>query len=321
MSERLAPLMPVRAVPSAGGGTFLMRPLADPEDFLFGLHGATTRAETTAAPFPVVSIPDYRASEHVLPPLLSIWHLTRCGSTLTARMLSKINSLQVTDEPGALADICGAFWALVPKVQRQVALKAAVQAIGQPLRPEATHLVIKQSLRNWRDLDALEQLYPAMHRVLLIRDPLEILVSNVRSPPGWLRLRHAIWSPLLSGIAFDKQRALSDAEFIARCLGRAFGGLADVVEQDPEAWLILDYQELPDAVPERLLSRLGIHPTAAERAAMAAQTQLQAWNRDGRRPFTPDSAAKQAAATAEMRALCDIWLRPAWSRLAALHAR
>ena len=37
-------------------------------------------------------------------------------------MLSCIQALQVTDEPGALVDICGAFWSLVPAADRLQAL-------------------------------------------------------------------------------------------------------------------------------------------------------------------------------------------------------
>jgi hypothetical protein len=114
------------------------------------------------------------------------------------------------------------------------------------------------------------------------------------------------------------QRGLSDAEFIARCLGRAFTTMADMVEKDPAAWLILDYTELPGAVTARLLPRLGITPSPAECAAMEEVTRLEAWNRKGRQPFQDDRADKQAAATPEMRALCDRFLREPWQRLALL---
>ncbi|MFV3131422.1 hypothetical protein [Niveispirillum sp. KHB5.9] len=316
MTEAGPPLMPVRAVPSAGGGTFLLRPVG-PADFLFGLHGRPPADDPAAALLRTAAIRDHVPAGPVLPPILSIWHLTRCGSTLVARMLSCIEALQVTDEPGALVDICGAFWGLVPAADRLPALDATLRSLGQRLRPGARHLVVKQSLRSWHELDLFARLHPDMHRLLIIRDPLEILVSNLRGPPGWLKLRDMAWSPLLSGVGLAAQRGLSDAEFIARCLGRAFTALADMVAQDPAAWLILDYPELPGAVTTRLLPRLGITPSPAEAAAMAAVTGLQAWNRKGRQPFSDDRADKQAAATPEMRALCDRFLRDPWRRLAA----
>lgn len=316
MTEDSPLLMPVRAVPSAGGGSFLLRPVGA-EDFLFGLHGRPPADDPASARLRTVTIRDHRPEGPVLPPLLAIWHLTRCGSTPTARMLSCIGALQVTDEPGALVDICGACRSLVPPPDRQRALAAALGSLGQPIRPDSRHLVIKQSLRSCQEQDLFRLLHPQMHRLLIIRDPLEILVSNLRGPPGWLKLREMVWSPLLSGVSLARQRDLSDAEFIARCLGRAFADMADMVEQDPGGWLILDYTELPGAVMTRLLPRLGIIPSPAEAEAMAAVTRLQAWNRSGRQPFTPDSPLKQAAATPEMRALCDRFLRPSWQRLAA----
>lgn len=307
--------MPVRAAPSGSGGTFLMRPI-DADDYLFGLHGRPPVGHPDAQKLRQVLIVDHVSTDPVVPPLLSIWHLTRCGSTLTARMLSRIASLQVTDEPGAVVDICGAFWSLVPQDRRMAALRTAVRSIGQRIAPEARHLVIKQSLRSSRDVDLFTILYPDMRRLLLIRDPLEILISNLKGPPGWLKLRDAVWSPLLSGIGLAAQRDLSDGEFIARCLGRAFTAMADMVEADPAGWLVIDYADLPKAVITRLLPHLGILPTEAELAAMQEETRLKAWSRSGRTAFRDDRAEKQAAATPEIHALCDRFLREPWQRMA-----
>lgn len=317
MIEHDPPLMPVTAAPSAEGGRFLLRRVG-PEDFLFGLHNRSPGTNQAAPELQELAIRDHVPVGPILPPLLSIWHLTRCGSTLTARMLSCIQALQVTDEPGALVDICGAFWSLVPAADRLQALDITVRSLGQQLRADARHLVVKQSLRSGGELDMFTRLYPDMHRLLIIRDPLEILVSNVRKPPGWLKLRGAVWSPLLSGVGLAAQRDLSDAEFIARCLGSAFASLAEMVEKDPAGWLILDYTELPGAVIDRLLPRIGIAPTPAEQAAMEEVTRLEAWNRKGRQPFTDDRAEKQAAVTPELRALCERFLLEPWQRLAAL---
>lgn len=317
MSDPGMPFMPVRAIPSPEGGRFLLRPVG-PADFLFGLHGPPPAGDPAAASVRATAIRDHAPVGPILPPILSIWHLTRCGSTLTARMLSCIEALQVTDEPGALVDVCGAFWSLVPTADRLPALAATLQSLGQRLRPGARHLVVKQSLRSWQELALFTRLYPGMHRLLIIRDPLEILVSNLQGPPGWLKLRDAVWSPLLSGVGLAAQRGLSDAEFIARCLGRAFTAMAEMVEQDPAGWLILDYTELPGAVISRLLPRLGITPSPDECAAMEEVTRLQAWNRQGRQPFRDDRAEKQAAATPEMHALCDRFLREPWQKLALL---
>lgn len=317
MIDPSMPFMPVRAVPSAEGGRFLLRPVG-PADFLFGLHGPPLAGDPVAEQVRMVAIRDHVPVGPILPPILSIWHLTRCGSTLTARMLSCIEALQVTDEPGALVDVCGAFWSLVPAVDRRPALAASLQSLGQRLRPVARHLVVKQSLRSCQELTLLTQLYPEMHRLLIIRDPLEILVSNLQGPPGWLKLRDAVWSPLFSGVGLAAQRDLSDAEFIARCLGRAFSAMAGMVEQNPGGWLILDYTELPGAVMSRLLPRMGIIPSPDECAAMEEVTRLQAWNRKGRQPFHDDRAEKQAAATPEMHALCEQFLRSPWQRLRLL---
>ena len=46
-------------------------------------------------------------------------------------MLSRIASLQVTDEPGAVVDICGALWSLVPQDRRRVALDRAAWLAGR----------------------------------------------------------------------------------------------------------------------------------------------------------------------------------------------
>ena len=87
-------------------------------------------------------------------------------------------------------------------------------------------------------------------------------------------------------------------EYCARVLERVIEGVLDHL--DLGGGLLVNYSELPQAVETRILPHFGIEPSPAGRAAMAA-----AGHRDAKTPalsFTGDSDAKQAAASAAVRA-------------------
>ncbi|WP_143132111.1 aspartyl/asparaginyl beta-hydroxylase [Methylobacterium sp. 174MFSha1.1] len=264
-------------------------------------------------------IRDYAPVGPILPLELVIFHVTRCGSTLVSRMLDCLGSCQIYNEPRVMLRLCGPIWHLAPSVMRQAALEGILAGLGQKLTIQATALVVKMALFQWLSLPLLETCRPGLPKLMIIRDPLEVLVSNILEPPHWAGTKGSPTAPLASGIALSTQAGLSEQEYVARCLGRAMAALADAIEGAPADWIIIDHAELPGAIHDRLLPRLGIVPTGAERAAMEAQARLYSKRRDDAAVYRPDTDRKQAAATPEMRALCARFMAGPHARLRALH--
>src|SRR3569623_1658496 len=78
----------------------------------------------------------------------------------------------------------------------------------------------------------------------------------------------------------------------------------------------INYNEMPDAVPERMLPHFGTSIDAADRAAMQAATRQDVKSKD--RAFTPDSADKRAAATPDVLAVVEQYMAAPYAALEAL---
>ena len=111
-----------------------------------------------------------------------IYHMSRCGSTLASRMLGSIPRTISLIEPGVVST-------------------ALMHAMKEPSSPVLSS-VLNTALRglsgrfvrgyvkctSWNLLGAplLQAATPASPKIFLHRDPLEVMVSLMKAPPGWL---------------------------------------------------------------------------------------------------------------------------------------
>jgi hypothetical protein len=105
-----------------------------------------------------------------------------------------------------------------------------------------------------------------------------------------------------------------DDDYCARVLAAILQAGLDGL--DLGGGLCIDYRELPEAVERVILPHFGVAPSPAQRGAMAVAAGHDAKGAP-LAPFAPDSAVKQAAADAELRALCEARLAPLRRQLAA----
>jgi hypothetical protein len=226
------------------------------------LRNPYARFSRRAAPLPDASVP----------PAGLIFHVSRCGSTLAARMLSAAG-LRVLSEPPPL-DV-----AIQSGHTARVRSIAAALGAGRPyiLKLDAWHI---------HALPLLREAFPGTPWVFLYRDPVEVLASHARSPgrhmlPGALH-------PRALRLQENDITAIPRAEWPARILA----GMMDsaLSHQDP-AGLLIDYRDLPGAVEDRVVDHFGLKLDAPARERMREVSR-----EDAKRPgavFASDSAAKQ----------------------------
>jgi hypothetical protein len=106
-------------------------------------------------------------------------------------------------------------------------------------------------------------------------------------------------------------------EYCARTLASICGAAAQY-GQDGEG-LFLNYRQLPEAVWSSLLDFFGVAYTTADIDRMRHVAQFHA--KSPSIPFAGDTAAKQRAATDDLRRLNDQWVRPQYQRLVELQVR
>lgn len=252
----------------------------------------------------LVSLPSH--DHEAVVPSGMIFHMTRCGSTLAARVLAAIDGVTVVSEPSLVGRLLGSPAATSRTLAQLLALYAwGTGRSGGPL------IVKWHTLVNQR-MDLVRTLFPDVPCVFVVRDPVEVLVSCVRWPMPLLdRLSDDLLAPHLRvGDVSRLELAERAARYVAsQCFWAA--------RQD--SLRVVEYSTLPAVAMEVLPAFLGCVPVAGDRARMEEQLVLDAKN--PRRAFTPDAPAKQLAADGALRELAERIIRPELDAVLSRHAR
>ena len=246
-----------------------------------------------------------------------IFHMSRCGSTLAAQMLAALPDSIVISEAAPID-------AVVQLARGQSgddairALRAMVAAFGRKRSGQERRYVIKLDCWHTLALPLFRRAFPDVPWVFLYRDPVEVLVSQMRQ--RGMQMVPQFLPPSYYGIAADESAL--DEDYCARVLGAVCRAVIDCHEtegQETDGGLVLNYRELPDAIGTAVLAHFGIVCSEAERDSMR-QVALQDAKSPGM-PFAGDTETKQRAATAEIRRAADRHLREIYDRLEALRPR
>jgi hypothetical protein len=246
-------------------------------------------------------------------PTAFVFHASRCGSTLLAQMLARLDSHIVLSEPPPLDTLLRAHYARPALASRQAAwVRALLSAYGQPRLGGERALVVKLDAWNIAELPLLRRCHPHTPWLFLYRDPLEIAVSQLQSPgrhmvPGLLGA-----SPLIPSA--EEALGWSRAEFVAHVLGRLLA--AGLEHCAAHGGVAVNYDELPAALVGRLPPLLGLDAAATAPALAGAQQHAK---RPGE-VFEPDRLRKQRAADEDTRRQIERWARPAYLALEARRA-
>jgi hypothetical protein len=169
-------------------------------------------------------------------------------------------------------------------------------------RPFAVKLELWQAVA----LPLYRRAFPSVPWLFLFRDPVEILVSQMRE-------RGPETMPLASPIGGIDPAAPHEDQ-----IAQALAGVCEAAVEAAAAGggLFVDYADVPEAVFTAILPHFGIDAGAA-RAAMEAAGTRDAKNPS--KPFEADAEAKRAEADARVRAAARR-LGPVYERLNALRA-
>ncbi|MDQ0463536.1 hypothetical protein QO010_001307 [Caulobacter ginsengisoli] len=226
-----------------------------------------------------------------------VFHMSRCGSTLTSRMLGALPGVLALSEPRAVADVLrfNRFDRAADDAERARRLRAVTAVLAGGARS----FVIKTDALSILDLATFRLAFPRTPWVFLYRDPVEVLLSQQRD-------RAPEMTQGLVDAGAGGQGLSADA-FCAQALGQICAAAADGLAQGGRA---IAYDDLPDAVETVIAPLFGLE---ADPRAMRAVTGFNA--RRGDQAFVDDRAARRAAASDEIKALAARWVAPALARL------
>ncbi len=260
---------------------------------------------------PMSWLGELAAQQPGLAPSGFIFHLSRCGSTLVSELARALPATLVLSEPAALTGLLQTpvRAPAVSAAEQQTWLRWLISALGQPRAGDERHYVIKFDSWHTLALPLICQAFPEVPCMFLYRDPVEVLVSNLREIgarmlPGPLEAAEL-------GLDLAAAFALPPEHYMAVVLGRLCAAALAAAEQ---GLALVNYSELPGALDPWLLDYL--HLPAAGRAALPLVARRNAKHPSA--AFVPDGAAKQQAATAEVRAAVAQWAQPAYEQLELL---
>jgi hypothetical protein len=235
-----------------------------------------------------------------------IFHVSRCGSTLVLNTLKTAERVVGVSEPQPITLALELSRSESAAGRRRAAevLRSIVSLYAHYQGGEAGQVVVKCHVPNIRALPWIRTIWPDVPCLVLIRDPLEVVVSNVLLPAKWL----LAWgpdrpdSPHVFGCVPDEIAERDSAAFCAWCIGRFFE-IADSVLDDRTA--VLDYEDLGSGTLTAVMDWFGLSRSPGSEANFQ-----QSLLRNAKRPgdvYEDDRAKKRAAVTARIRESVERW--------------
>ncbi len=241
-----------------------------------------------------------------------IFHVARCGSTLISQLLKKHEPLVVYAEPLPVNEIL-----LPPHQWPRQDLVRSLRSLGDALARHARGpYVLKFTSWNTLFCDILAEAFPDSPWVLSLRDPVEVGVSILSQPPGWLFDPSGPASQF-TGIVGSDRASRSREEHVARLYGAFCEAAARL---DPRRGRLVNYEALPAAVWEIVAPHFSLSIDEQQRQRMAEAARMNSKAPPGKAvEFVRDNATKQAAASAELRQAIESFARPQLEHLRWIH--
>ena len=257
----------------------------------------------------------------VKPPRVFIFHTSRCGSTLLGNILKSVRGSVVISEPSPLAAIADTpletgRWPNGAQGVEALRDEVITGVISSFTQMPATFHFIKCSGRVTRLLPVIQQLYPSTPCIFIYRDPLEVVQSNIATPPSWVRfLRDPELAAPIFGWPADEIKGFSREVFFARVYAR----ICDIAIKNPHKNLLLiNYKQLSEDLVPKILRHLAITPELVDQQVLHKAFATYSKDANQARAFTNDAQQKQADASEAVREAVAAFAAEPYAQLEAL---
>ena len=255
-----------------------------------------------------------------------IFHVSRCGSTLISNGLKALSGAQVACEARPInklfmpypstgdpdADEC---W----DRDRRILAECLFVLFSSYRTGGPEPLIVKFDSQNAICLPIVRRYWPDIPCVFVIRDPVEVIVSNLKqpAPDGKLcRFRELpVWAYAMSGVRADTPLdSISVEDFHARVLGRYLDAAAGQAGSDLR---IIDYQDINQASVRDIAGLFGLSCNE-DRARLVSEFGKYSKDPSGDKRFSDDRAAKQECASVATKQAASRWAMPRYAELLSL---
>jgi hypothetical protein len=243
-----------------------------------------------------------------------IFHMSRCGSTLVSRMLAASRQNIVISEAQPVDAVIRNLGTQGHQIDKDPLepLRSMLSALGQKRCGTETRYFIKFDSWNTRSMDLILAAFPEVPWIFLYRDPVEVLVSQMRqrgalTVPGVITQTKG--SPdLLQG------RDTSPEEHCARVVAQVCE--AALRHADDPHGRFINYSQLPDAVTTTIARHFGMTITPDESEQMRAEVGYN--SKTPQLVFEHDVELKHRLASDKIRQAASNWVEPLYRQLETL---
>ncbi len=205
-------------------------------------------------------LPEWSREIPTIPPAALIFHVSRCGSTLISQILG-LNQQHISLSEVPLFDEILHF------------LDAAIKFYGANRNLNEERLFIKTDSWHLYFYQQYRKLFPNTPFIILYRQPGEVLDSNKRKKgiqgvPGMVE-------PTLLGLDANAPYFHHTDTYMPMVLEKFFEAILDIANNDRHT-LLVNYNEGPMVIAERIIGFCGINADEEERMLIAQRTQHDA---------------------------------------------
>jgi hypothetical protein len=229
-------------------------------------------------------------------------------------MLASLPQTVVLSEAGVLDRLLRAHERApeAPIAQRVEWLQWLVSAVGQRRTGMERRLFIKFDPRNIVDFPLLRLAFPDVPWIFVYRNPVEVMVSNLRAASPLVT--RGILGPDFLNFDISLVAGMADDEYAARVLGIVAETAARHVGSAQGK--LIEYRQLPDIVWGDLGRHFGLDFTPEEVERLKQVAALDA--KHPKRRFESDTESKNREAGERVRQLAEQWIAPHYAKLEKL---
>jgi hypothetical protein len=236
-----------------------------------------------------------------------VFHMSRCGSTLIAQMLSRLSDTIVLSEPQPLDGVLRLRRAGTLDDESAVRrLRATLGAMSRPRLGERRSFV---KFHAWHvvDLPLIARAFPATPWVFAFREPRAVMRSQEKNPGA--EIVPLTIDPRIAGVEAGAIASISPAEYCARALA-SFCDAALANAGRGRAHFV-EYADLPGAVFTDVLPSFDVSPDADETRRLREIATVDAKGEGG----AFQSATSLPQPSAEIERLASQWLDPLYAAM------
>ncbi|WP_299004147.1 2OG-Fe(II) oxygenase [uncultured Shewanella sp.] len=213
-----------------------------------------------------------------------IFHLSRCGSTLAAQMLSEINKITVIAEPAIINKVLATQE--FTDTRKQQILEKIINTFIFQLNEQ--YVVFKLSSWNVYSFSLFKRIYPHMKAIFMYRTPSEVIQSHLRHPAGWLKSRN-------DG---NKQALINE------CTTKLSSMMQLALDIPTEEIICIDHHDMPSACAQIILPHFHIKDlTSNDINIMLSRSQYYSKNKG--EPFEEKNTIESEIALSLLKAHYD----------------